>query len=322
MMKSRSLLNFLLFAAFLAGICAAVWFAVHGRPFGERGLGRSFDFDIEAFRHIDPELLVCAEAEAMPIDLDSLMGIAVDRSDNVYVGGEAAVVVMSSAGKILSRIDLQGQVRCLAVDPDGTLYAGIDDHVEVFNPAGVRSDTWQLPEKTGLPASIALRRENVYVTDAGNSLLLCYSKSGRLISKLGGFVLFSSPVFDVAVDPDDYLWVVNPGGRELRKYSDDLEVLASWQRVARTVDGFSGCCNPTDIAFRSDGSIVTSEKFIVRVKLLSPEGKLLGVVAGPDDFAEGITHLDLAVDSKNRILVLDADRRAVRVFVDKAKETT
>jgi hypothetical protein len=81
------------------------------------------------------------------------------------------------------------------------------------------------------------------------------------------------------------------------------------------IEGFCGCCNPTHFAFLPDGSFVTSEKGIPRVKVYDRLGRLAAVVAGPDRFREGVQGLDLAVDQTERILVLDPARRAVRVFV-------
>jgi len=316
-------MSFLPLVACLAVICAAAWFLARSRrPGGASELGRSFDFEIKSFREVDPALLVSREEESIPVRIDGPMGIAVDRADNIYVCGQDGIVIMSPAGKILSPIPVRGLARCVAVDEDGTVYVGVEDHVEVFSRAGERLASWTAPAEDALITSIGIKGEDVYLADAGNSRLLRYDKSGADIAGVGGFVLFSNPNFDVAVGPDASLWVVNPGGRELRKYDDDLEIVTSWKRPGRSIHGFSGCCNPTDIAIRGDGSIVTSEKFIVRVKVLSPEGKLLGVVAGPDSFAEGIRHLDLAVDSRDRILVLDPDTKAVRVFVDKGKEST
>jgi hypothetical protein len=68
------------------------------------------------------------------------------------------------------------------------------------------------------------------------------------------------------------------------------------------------------VAIRRDGSFVTSEKGLVRVKLYTPAGDLVGVVAGSDQFDEGVSGLDLAADSAGRILVLDPVRLEVRVF--------
>jgi hypothetical protein len=83
------------------------------------------------------------------------------------------------------------------------------------------------------------------------------------------------------------------------------------------VDGFCGCCNPSHFAFLSDGSFVTSEKGIERVKVYSPRGVFQYIVAPPDAFIEGTRGLDLAVDSKDRIIVLDPEKKLIRIFVKK-----
>ena len=83
------------------------------------------------------------------------------------------------------------------------------------------------------------------------------------------------------------------------------------------IDGFCGCCNPSNVAFLSDGSVVTSEKGIERIKMYSPEGDFKCVVATPASCNEGTKGLDLVVDAEDRILVLDPERRQVRIFAVK-----
>jgi hypothetical protein len=72
---------------------------------------------------------------------------------------------------------------------------------------------------------------------------------------------------------------------------------------------------------------VTAERGVPRVKLYSPEGELLALIAGPERFAaneaasnrdDGVgCHtggLDVAVDSHDRVLVLDRVTGQVRIF--------
>ena len=51
--------------------------------------------------------------------------------------------------------------------------------------------------------------------------------------------------------------------------------------------------------------------------MYSPEGDFKCVVATPASFNEGTKGLDLAVDAEDRILVLDPERRQVRIFAVK-----
>ena len=71
-----------------------------------------------------------------------------------------------------------------------------------------------------------------------------------------------------------------------------------------------------------DGSFVTCEKGLVRVKVYDPDGSFLGVVAGPETFdIDPATHpaaaFDVAADKEGRIFILDTVRNIVRIFTRK-----
>jgi hypothetical protein len=93
--------------------------------------------------------------------------------------------------------------------------------------------------------------------------------------------------------------------------------LRNWGRPAAEIDGFCGCCNPTDFALLPDRRFVTSEKGLARVKVYGAEGKFECVVAAPEVFAEDVVGLDLAADAQGRIYVLDPSAKAVRIFARK-----
>ena len=83
------------------------------------------------------------------------------------------------------------------------------------------------------------------------------------------------------------------------------------------MEGFCGCCNPSNFAFLNDSLFVTSEKGIERVKIFNTNGTFLAIVATPDQFEAGTKGLDLAVDKQNRILVLDPVKMLIRIFEQK-----
>jgi hypothetical protein len=111
--------------------------------------------------------------------------------------------------------------------------------------------------------------------------------------------------------------VVNPGLRQLEHFTADGQFLSCWGKTSMDADGFCGCCNPAHIALMPDGSFVTSEKHIFRVKVYDAGGSFRGVIAGNEDFPQFKTAPDIAVDSKGRILVLDAIAGAVRIYEKK-----
>ena len=59
---------------------------------------------------------------------------------------------------------------------------------------------------------------------------------------------------------------------------------------------------------------MTSEKNVMRVKVLDSQGRVIALVAGPDDFNPDLHHVDIATDSRGRVLVLDTTRNQLRIF--------
>ena len=273
----------------------------------------------------DPALIGYDEIIKLKVDLNSLRAIAVDQDDLIYVAGDSALVVLQDSGREVSRFVLGASAGCIAVSPEGRIYLGMKDHLRVLNKDGSEIGTWDKINSAAIITSIALTETEVFVADAGNKIVWRYDTSGKLLSKIGerngeegkiGFVI-PSPYFDVAIDRDGLLWVVNPGRHTLENYTSDGQLRSSWERTSVGLDGFCGCCNPIHMALLPNGSFVTSEKGIARVKIHEPTGEFRTVVAAPELFAEGTVGLDLAVDAQERILVLDPKAGVVRIFVKK-----
>jgi hypothetical protein len=223
----------------------------------------------------------------------------------------------------------------MAVAADGEILLGMTDHIETLGPDGKPKAVWpSLGERAHL-TSIAVDEENVYAADAGNRVVVRLSREGQLVNTIGqedpskdipGFIV-PSPCFDVAFDNTGALWAVNPGKHGIENYRGTGELVTAWYRPSMEAEGFSGCCNPSHIAFRSDGSLVTAEKGLARVKVYSVDQKLMGFVAPPAAFHVAPTgafsselktpFADLAVDSRDRVLVLDVKMNAIRVFEEK-----
>ncbi len=138
-----------------------------------------------------------------------------------------------------------------------------------------------------------------------------------------------SPYFDVAVAPDGLLRVANPGTHRIEAFTFDGHLELSWGKRGMGIEAFCGCCNPSNIAILADGRVVTAEKGIPRVKVYSESGEFECVVVGPEILAPNrsatvetrdelrLHPVDLAVDSRSRILVLDPAAGSVRIFEHK-----
>ncbi|MFC1671667.1 NHL repeat-containing protein [Planctomycetota bacterium] len=284
----------------------------------ERARSTPYQYDVSAYMKVPENLIGYNEVKRIRGELDGLTGIALDSRDNIYVAVDKAVVVLNPEGVRQKRLELNAQARCLAVDKDGTIYVGMQDHVVVCASSGERRAEWGSLGDKAVITSIAVGTDDVFVADYGNRVVWRFDTSGALRGKVGeGRFVIPSPFFDVGLGSGGALWAANTGKRQVENYSYDGTLEKKWGTSSMELEGFCGCCNPSHFAIGADGSFVTSEKGLPRIKVYDSNGTLLSVVAGPEAFDEGTTGVDLAVDSKGRILAIVPNEAAIRVFEKK-----
>ena len=347
----KTFVSVLAVLAIVVGIFALVQLDVTGKK--GSGLGKEFVYDIKDLAKVDPNLILYEESvQAVGTGFGASRAIAVGPGGRVYVAGDQAIQVLAEGGNF--KFSLFGEIKltyspwCLAVADDGRFYIGMKDHVEVYDGQGKRLTAWQSLGDDAVLTSIAVSRNNVFVADAGNRVVLRYDTTGRLINRIGekdkdknipGFVV-PSPHFDLAVARDGLLRVVNPGRHRIEAYTFDGYLEFWWGEFSNVdVKGFCGCCNPVNFAILegprsagTDESFVTCEKGLIRVKIYDAEGVFVGVVAAPEKLVKGgLSHVcetaaecqagsfDVAVDAQGRIFVLDTIKNVVRIFT-KIKE--
>jgi hypothetical protein len=284
---------------------------------------------IDSFNKVDPKLVIGKEDARLKTGFKELRGVAVGPDDRVYAAGDKAYVVLAMDGKTEAKVDLTQPPTCIAVGPDSSVYVGLRDHVEVFDAKGARTASWTAPGPLAWLTSIAVTEKEVFVADFGDKTVFRCDKAGKVLGQLGetgaqagtGKYEIPSPYFDVSVDSSGTPWVAHTGRRLLESYKPDGATANVWGKSGPQIEKFSGCCNPSHFTMRKDGSFVTAEKGLVRIKIHAANGDLVGVVAGPKDFEKGIHGLDLAVDSKDRVLVADPGTSTVRIYSLKSGES-
>jgi hypothetical protein len=336
--ESSLIVAALLIAAVVTGTVSILRLDTTGKS--GSGLSAEFAYNLKKLAAVDPNLILYEEVgQPVRTGFRQSRAIALDASRRMYVAGDRAIRVFSVAGIPGRTIDLAGEPRCLTVAEDGTIYVGIADHVEVLNAEGQHVASWDSLGDEAVLTSIARHRDDIFVADAGHRIVLRYDTAGTLVGHVGeknpdknipGFVI-PSPHFDLAVSRDGLLRVVNPGRNRIETYTRDGELEFAWGERSVNIKGFCGCCNPVSLAIGPEGSFVTAEKGLDRVKIYNSDGGFVGVVAGPAQLGkEGQLKvcntpeecqgggLDVAVGPDGRIHVLDVTGNAVRVFQKKA----
>lgn len=300
-------------------------------------LGENIVYSMEdEYRHVDRALIRYVEIEPLVPTIGSPSALAVAPDGKIYVGGRNEIEVFpklkpESGEKgsakaeqqpvAAEKFDVEGKPSCIAVDDDGVVFVGFQDHLVSFSPE--RKFALSLsPGNKAYLTSIAVDDDFIYVADAGNRSVWRYDKTGGNPMEIGakneadgirGFYV-PSPYFDLDLGTDGSLWVVNPGYHAFENYSPGGRLISTWEKAGFRIEAFSGCCNPAHFALMPDGSFVTAEKGLPRVKIHNLDGSLRCVVAAPDQFDNDADGLDVAVDQQGRVYVLDPGRGKVRVF--------
>lgn len=211
-------------------------------------------YDLSAIKKTDTNLLIRAHVQWIKPSLSNLTALAVDRSDRIIVGSMYAIEILNPQGKSATLIPMGEPVRCLATSAQGDLFAGLNNHVEVFDSTGLRKAVWKSPDPKAMLTSIAVSTSYVFVADCANRIVWRFTRTGELAGRIGqkdqnarqsGFVV-PSAFFDLAVAADESLWVVNPGNHCLEHFTPEGQFLGSWGEFSMEAPGFCGCCNPSN----------------------------------------------------------------------------
>lgn len=282
-----------------------------------------YEFNVDPFSKIDTALIRYKESRDFALNFSEPTGISF-RGDHLFVVGDQKMQIIEPTGKLMNEVSFDKKPTCVYTSVD-KIFVGFQKSVTVLSRDGIKIADWNSFSDSTVITSIAEKSGIVFVADAGKRIVRKFDLDGKpqgeIEGKSGndqihGFII-PSPYFDLAFNADGELWIVNPGKHSLENYTVDGKLRTWWQASSIKIEGFSGCCNPAHFAFLPDGSFVTSEKGMIRIKIYKPSGEFDGVVAAPSKFAENSHAPDLAVDNHGNIYALDSDRKMLRLFVKK-----
>ena len=287
----------------------------------DRMSGNPYKLNTDRIKAVDPNLVTYHETKNYPVNARQAGAIAV-AGEKIYLVADTFLQVFDHSGKQLLMKRLTEPAGCVEVNEQGDMIIGFRNMLALYSSAG--EEQWRsdpLDDRAVITA-LALKNGTIFAADAGNRAVHRFSNSGIYVGSFEGKTsiegnhgfIVPSPFFDLGVTPDGELWVVNPGKHALENYTDDGNLRSYLENISQEIDGFVGCCNPAHIAIMADGSFLTSEKGIPRIKIHEASGELSTVVAPPDKFTEDGEAPDVAVDEKGIVYALDYDRNMIRIF--------
>jgi sugar lactone lactonase YvrE len=249
----------------------------------------------------------------------ALRGIAVDPRGAVYAAGDSEVKLFDPTGRLQRRWSTARQGLSVAVAPNGNVWVGETRQIEIFDRAGKLLNTWRDEKLLGLVTSIGFHGGRVFAADASSRAIRHFDAGGGFRNDIGldnstNGLLIPNGVVDFGVDEAGVVYAANPGKHRVERYSPTGQLLG---RIGRFTGpdptGFSGCCNPTNVAVVNGRGIFVTEKAGPRAKFYDLSGGLLGVIHG-DSFDPMCKNMDIAVDAAGHIYVTDTVKLQVLIF--------
>lgn len=280
-----------------------------------------FAFDVSEYESVDDSQISHREIRQIKIADSKAVHIAC-HNDHIYLLTTEYLQVLTPNGQEVSRFALEQTPNSLFVCPEKDVFIAFENFLASYQPDGEmihQSDP--APDNTSF-TSIVVLDTLVFAADAGNKQVMIYNRNLEYIesfkgesgvSSVHGFIL-PSLHFDMAANPDNELWVVNPGLHSIQNYALDGRFRRQWGEPSFGPEGFSGCCNPSYIRFLPDGRLLTSEKGLVRIKIYKESGALESVVAPPEVFKNSHQAPAIATTASNLIVALDFDKSMIRIF--------
>lgn len=324
--------------ALIAGFSAIYFLDTTGKK--GSGLSADYNYDISDYTTIDPSLFLYQPVGAAIQTGFKLARAVAIAGGQLVVVGDKAVIVLDLAGKKSKDIPLDFEPTAVCVDAQNRILAAGGGVLAILDMQGAVLISWKLPAENAYITSIAAGREDIFAADAANGVVYRFDSAGKMLGKIGqkdpdknipGFVI-PSMYFDIALAADGLLRVVDPGRHLIIAFTFDGDREWEWGLASPKLEGFSGCCNPVNFAIAPDGSFITAEKGLLRVKQYDSDGKFLGVVAGHEQLEwTGVMKIcnteaecqskgfDVAVDEAGGVFVLDTTKSVIRKFVRQQK---
>lgn len=207
-------------------------------------------------------------------------------------------------------------VRCVAVGPDGRIYATDygNDRVQVFEPDGTFVRQWG--DVTG-PWGIAVSSSGlVFVAENNGYRIHVFESDGTSVRTWGesgsGAGQFNMPK-GVALAPDGRVWVVDSNNNRIQIFEPD----GTFVRTFGGAGTLSGQFNlPRGISFAPDGTLFVADAGNNRIQVFDAEGDFLRSWShtGPWDVA--VSPDGLAYVAHTGVRVYDLDGTFVHVWSD------
>ncbi len=226
--------------------------------------------------------------------LGKLTAVTAADNGNIILGGESFVSCYTPDLDVKWTLKTDKPVTSVSFSGD-TVFASTLGTILVINNKGMQISELGPVEDSSILTSISANKAFLAVADAQNRRITILDKKGivlKMIGVSGEPFIVPSPYFDVALTPDNRLYVANPGKRRIEERNFDGTIVRYFGSPGMAPAAFCGCCNPSHFCLIPSG-FVTAEKGLNRIKILNEKGEFTELVSSRNNFTPAVP-LDVA----------------------------
>ena len=301
------------------------------------------------YRYIPPHLITYQQTAAFQCPIIGQPMCFAVQNDSTFIIGTADPPVLSffdGGGTLLRKIDLPEEPRAIVCGTPETILTdkivvAHPQNIAVYTAEGNRETSWLHLDQQSDIRSLVLTPKYLFAADTGKrSILRLYGQGtrGTLARTFGntnesedsftGFVVYAAPITMTYAPQTSLLYIANPGKHRVEVFTVDgiYKPERSWGEPSAHWSGFAGCCNPIGLAVLDDGRVLTVEKSVPRIKILTQDGHLDCVVAAPAVLEAVLPEWErsppkqeqryfaVAVLSEGHIACFDFESAVIRIF--------
>jgi hypothetical protein len=289
---------------------------------------KNTDVKIEAFANNAPDMDFAPD-KTYPgnehMDMVYLASFPDDRLCALRKDG--VVCLIGSDGKKISefKTNLTARPTALAIDQkSGTLY--VLGTIIKMKSTKFRGKEYQVEEKVGVECLvydtkgtelksltlIGLKTASgakvingkLLVSDfSSRKVAIFNSETGAMESTISDLRACCG-ILDFGVNDKQEILVANLGAFRVQAFDYSGKIKYAFGRRGQGLNDFHGCCNPVNVAFLTNGAIITVEKDPTRIKVYSKSGAKK--VEGIQELVKGCTYIPMTFDSKNNLYLASA----------------
>lgn len=253
------------------------------------------------------------------LPLESITSLTTDFTGTYYILGEKRLLFYTEDFRLTDEVLLDYKPQAVKYITDMGLVVVYENSVILLDNRGhLIESLWDIDKKS-LITSLEVVDNYLFLLDAFNKRVIRMDLETEEVKSFyrydGRRFIIPSPHFEIVKSLGSTIWITDTGRHRVIQFDTDLNMLSSFGEGAFTLEGFVGCCNPSNISLTQEGNIITSEKGEKRVKMYSYSGEYLGLIERFNN--NGPEIIDLIMDKKNSVHMLVG--KYWRVYSEKDK---